>query len=86
MTDSKTTNYRDLNLILDEIWDLEEAVLLHKGLIEKYPLNLELNTALRISLELAEVRRNDLVADLRSTSCGDEPEDDRDLHLISDKY
>ncbi|MBT9167553.1 MAG: hypothetical protein DDT19_00891 [Syntrophomonadaceae bacterium] len=76
MTDLKMANHEDLNLILEEIRDLEDVILLHKELIEKYPTN---NIALRISLEQAELRKNDLVAELRSTSCGDEPESDEEM-------
>lgn len=55
--------YRDPDLILDEIRDLENVIITNRDMLKKYPTDL----ALKSSLDQAEFRKNNLVSELQES-------------------
>ncbi len=56
-------DYRDPDLILEEIRDLENVIISNKELLKKYPTDL----ALKLSLDQAEFRKNNLISELQES-------------------
>ncbi|MBT9165216.1 MAG: hypothetical protein DDT22_00984 [candidate division WS2 bacterium] len=69
---------RSIDSLLDELWDIEEAILFFQGLMEKYS-DLTLEPSLKQSLKQLEIRRRNLIADLQEDLCGDERKNNKDL-------
>lgn len=57
------SDYRDPDLIVEEIRDLENVIISNNELLKKYPTDL----ALKSSLEQAEFRKNNLISELQKS-------------------